>query len=146
MGAKTFGITSFYLHAVRQKAASVRKLHRTSVFIAHTGGIFPAKKTLPIIAGLVAPRSSWADGLGEAFRESLPTDELERLDCGCALKHGAFDVVDGEVHVFSPQGALIAFPFRLLGRLQGLGTVPAIDRQAYARIIAPMEPVADPGL
>ena len=36
------------------KAASVRKLHRTSIPIAHAGGFYPAKKNHDIIAGILA--------------------------------------------------------------------------------------------
>lgn len=134
-----------YLIYSGQKAASVRKLHRTSVTIAHAGGTYPAKKPFPIIAGVVAPRSSWADGLRDAFLENLPTAEMDRLDCGCALEHGAFDLVDDAVRIFPAQGALIAFLFRLLDRLQGLGTVPAIDWQAYGRIVGPETLTPDSG-
>jgi hypothetical protein len=124
-----------YLEYAGQKAASVRKLHRTSVAIAHAGGSYPPKALFPIIAGIVAPKSSWTDGLGETFLKNLPTDKLEQLDCGVALEDGAFDSYDGSVSVVPKEGALIYFLFRLLSRLQSLGTVPAIDWSAYAGIV-----------
>ncbi len=124
-----------YLEYAGQKAASVRKLHRTSVPIAHAGGSYPAKPLFPILAGIVAPKSSWADGLGATFEKNLPTDPLEVLDCGVALEHGAFDVYDGALKTAPQTGALIYFLFRLLSKLQSLGSVPAIDWSAYASIM-----------
>ena len=124
-----------YLEYAGNKAASVRKLHRTSVAIAHAGGTYQPKALFPILAGIVAPKSSWADGLGESFQKHLPTSELERLDCGCALDDGAFDLFDGDLKTVPSEGALIYFLFRLLSKLQSLGTVPAIDWAAYAAVI-----------
>ncbi len=118
-----------------EKAASVRKLLRTSIEIHHAGGTFPAKALFPIVAGIVAPKSSWSDGLGKNFCKSLPSGDEARLDCGCALEDGAFDSFDGDLRVVPPAGALIYFLFRLLGKLQSLGTVPAIDWTAYTAII-----------
>lgn len=124
-----------YLEYAGQKAASVRKLHRTSVSIAHAGGVYKPKPPFPIVAGIIAPRSSWVDGLGESFRKNLPAEALEMLDCGCALDDGAFDVFDGELKVVGNEAALIYFLFRLLAKLQSLGSVPAIDWSAYASTI-----------
>lgn len=126
-----------YLEYAGEKAASVRRLHRTSVAITHAGGGFKPREPFPIIAGIVAARSSWTDGLGDAFRANLPSGEAERLDCGCALEDGAFDDFSGELEVMGADGALIYFLFRLLGKLQSLGTVTAIDWSAYAAILTP---------
>jgi hypothetical protein len=124
-----------YLEYAGDKAASVRKLRRTSVSIAHAGGIYKPKELFPILAGIVAPKSSWADGLGKSFRTNLPSDDQKRLDCGCSLEHGAFDTFTGKLIIVPQEGALIYFLFRLLSKLQSLGTVPAIDWAAYAATI-----------
>jgi hypothetical protein len=124
-----------YLVYAGQKAASVRKLHRTSVAIAHAGGVYKPKDPFPIVAGIVAPRSSWSDGLGMTFEKNLPAESAEHLDCGCALEHGAFDFYDGALRKLPAEGALISFLFRLLSKLQSLGTVPAIDWSAYAAVL-----------
>lgn len=126
-----------YIEYAEQKAASVRRMHRTSVSIAHAGGFYKPKDPFRILAGLLAPRADWADGLGDSFRRNLGTEEISRLDCGCALEHGSFDFHDGALVVATEQGALMFFLFRLLSRLQSLGTVPAIDWGAYGRIIRP---------
>ncbi len=125
-------IDKSYLEYAGDKAASVRRLRRTSVAISHAGGTFKPKPPFPIIAGILAPRSSWADGLGEAFLKNLPQDLEARLDCGCALEHGAFDQFELDLRVTPAEGALISFLFRLLAKLQSLGSVPAIDWSAYA--------------
>lgn len=124
-----------YIEYAENKAGSVRRMHRTSVAISHAGGVFDPKKPFRILAGLLAPQASWADGLGQAFRQNLTVDNASSLDCGCALEHGCFDFHDGKLLVTAEQGALMFFLFRLLSRLQTLGTVPAIDWAAYSRII-----------
>ncbi|MBX3727278.1 MAG: hypothetical protein KF823_15320 [Xanthomonadales bacterium] len=124
-----------YLAYAGQKAASVRKLYRTSVAIAHAGGVHSPREPFPIVAGIVAPRSSWSDGLGATFEMNLPTEHEERLDCGCALDHGAFDTFEGKLRKLPPEGALISFLFRLLSKLQSLGSVRAIDWAAYAAVV-----------
>lgn len=124
-----------YLEYAGGKAASVRKLHRTSVAITHAGGAYSPRPPFPIVAGILTARSSWADGLGDTFISHLPTEADELLDCGCALDDGAFDRFEGELRVRGADGALIHFLFRLLGKLQSLGTVTAIDWSAYASIL-----------
>ncbi len=128
-------IDKSYLEYAGDKAASVRKLHRTSVSISHAGGTFKPKEPFPIVAGILAPKSSWADGLGDTFKKNLPASTDERLDCGCALEDGAFDSFDGALKVAPREGALIFFLFRLLSKLQSLGSVPAIDWAAYAETL-----------
>lgn len=124
-----------YLEYAGDKAASVRKLHRTSVQVVHIDGISKPKQLFPIVAGIVAPKSSWSDGLGKTFEKHLPTSDMEILDCGCALEHGSFDRFDGSLKVSSSEGSLIYFLFRLLSKLQSLGSAPAVDWSTYASII-----------
>lgn len=131
-------IDKAYIEYAEKKAASVRRMHRTSVSIAHAGGVYQPKESFRILAGLLAPRTDWADGLGDSFRRNLGTECISKLDCGCALEHGSFDFHDGELVVATEQGALMFFLFRLLSRLQSLGTVPAIDWAAYSRIVRPL--------
>ncbi|WP_119304441.1 DUF6602 domain-containing protein [Dongia deserti] len=128
-------IDKSYLEYAGEKAASVRKLHRTSTSVVHVDGVSKPKAQFDIVAGIIAPKSSWADGLGETFRKHLPAEPLQRLDCGCALEHGAFDSFDGKLKVTEHDAALIYFLFRLLSKLQSLGSVPAIDWAAYTAAI-----------
>lgn len=119
------------------KAASVRRLHRTSIPIAHAGGTFPAKTLFPITAGLLAWRSDWEEGLGKSFKKGLAGSADLKLDCGCVLNHGCFDDYDGSLSVKTDAGALMYFLFRLLSKLQSLATVPAVDWVKYSQIIKP---------
>lgn len=128
-------IDKSYLEYAGDKAGSVRKLHRTSVSISHAGGTFKPKEPFPIVAGILAPKSSWEDGLGVSFKKNLPKDADEYLDCGCALEDGAFDNFDGELEIAVGDRNLIFFLFRLLSKLQSLGSVPAIDWAAYAAVL-----------
>ena len=76
-------------------------MHRTSVSIAHAGGLYKPKEPFRILAGLLAPSADWADGLGESFRRNLGTEDISKLDCGCALEHGSFDFHDGGLVVLA---------------------------------------------
>jgi hypothetical protein len=124
------------------KAASVRRLRRTSVAITHAGGNFPPRKPFPLLAGLLALESSWSPPFGKSLIERLEASpEAGRLDLLCALNHGAAEVTYSEtgpvsLDLSAPDASLIFFFLRLLERLQGLGTVPAIDLRAYGKALA----------
>jgi hypothetical protein len=125
-----------------EKAASVRRLVRTSVAVTHAGGNFPPRKPFPLLAGLLALESSWSPPFGKSLIERLEASPEEgRLDLLCALNHGAAEVTYSatgpvSLDLSAPDASLIFFFLRLLERLQGLGTVPAIDLRAYGRALA----------
>jgi hypothetical protein len=125
-----------YLEYAGEKAASVRKLKRTSVEIHHAGGVYPAKKLFDIVAGILAIEVDWKEGFGgEAFRtvhEGLTGDSA--IDCGFAAKGASFDTfAEARAYTFGPaDNALAFFAFRLLWKLQSLATVPAVNWMAYA--------------
>jgi hypothetical protein len=120
-----------------RKAASVRNLKRTSAKIFHAGGEFEARDLPRILAGIVAFDSAWSPPLGEALVTTLSErPEAERLDFGCAVSAGSFEVQYGEsgIELFNQSDAstaLFFFFLTLLHRLQMMGTVPAIDYQPY---------------
>lgn len=122
-----------------EKAASVRKLRRTSVSITHAGGAYPPRPVFPILTGLLALKSSWNPPLGDSLVAGLESASPEgRLDLLCALRHGSAEAAYGStgqvtLEVSAPDTALIFFFLRLLEKLQGLGTVPAMDLRAYGR-------------
>ena len=132
-------INKTYLDYAGGKAASVRKLHRTSIPIVHAGGSYPAKKPHDIIAGILAIDVDWADGLGASFVENHAalTGSLA-LDCGFAAKGACFDIFneDGSLTYGPTENSLAYFAFRLLSRLQACATVPAVDWSAYANQLA----------
>lgn len=122
------------------KAASVRLLKRTSAPVVHSDAVHPPKKLFPIVSGIVAASVEWKEGFGETFRRVISSDALtgeRRVDCGCGLSHGAFDAFasDGSLTFGKQDAGLVFFLFRLLDKLQSLGTVPAIDWNAYASVL-----------
>lgn len=128
-------IDKAYLEYAGTKAESVRRLKRTSVPIPHAGGSYPAKPHFEIIAGILAIEVDWKDGFSTSFENchSVLTG-LARLNCGLAVDGHAFDTFesDSRYTYCKSENALIYFLFRFLNQLQSLGTVPAIDWNAYA--------------
>jgi hypothetical protein len=121
-----------------EKAASVRKLRRTSVPIVHAGGVFPERKPFEIVAGILTSRSDWSPAFGDSLIKALgDIAEGGHLDFGAVAEEGAFEVGYGEegisLSVSEPDAGLIFFLSRLYTRLQSLGTVTAIDLAEYAR-------------
>ena len=133
-----------HLDAAAEKAESVRRLYRTSTEIPNQFGAKISKKMsdFPILAGLLASESKWRvpfrEKLSDYLRQQTPS---RAIDFGCALGAGAFDT-DRELDVSDrsllgvsisvPDRALSFFAMRLLHRLQQLGTVGAINYEAYA--------------
>lgn len=121
------------LEYAADKAASVRRLKRTSVPIQHAGGTFLAKEHFDIVAGILAVEVDWKDGFGEAFRtvhSGLSGDRM--IDCGFAARGASFDVFAGpDAYTYGPtDNALAFFAFRLLA------TVPAVDWMDYANALS----------
>lgn len=132
-------IDKAYLEYAGEKAASVRRLKRTSVRIAHAGGFYDPKPHFGIIAGILAIDVDWKDGFSTSFENCHSTlTDLNRLDCGLAVDGHAFDIFDagGGYTYCKSENALVFFLFRFLNQLQSLGTVPAIDWNAYASQLA----------
>lgn len=118
------------------KAASVRQLHRTSLPIQRLGQDPSAVEPKPILAGIVATRCSWTQRFGPSLVESLRDLEPDRrLDLGCALHAGMFEVPSGRdaeaAEVSGVDVGLAMFAMRLVARLNQVGTVPALDYDAY---------------
>lgn len=120
-----------------QKAASVRRLHRTSVPIPHAGGAYDPRPLPRIVSGLVTYECSWIPPFGEAFRNVLKAlGEEEQIDIGCSLLHGTFEatyLIGRPVDITIAIGphSLVHFLMRLFNQLQALATAPAIDYGAY---------------
>jgi hypothetical protein len=138
------------LEYASKKAASVRRLQRTSVEFRTATGMGKNRLTY-IIAGIVAPRCGWKEGFSESFQVVHKSFKKgEQIDCGLALDTGCYDafssieaelvpegkeLVDDEsllsvplnVQVMPQENCLMVFVFRLLRLLQFIGTVPAID-------------------
>ncbi len=118
----------------REKCASVRKLHRTSLPIPHAGGTYDAKPPMPILGGVLTFESDWKPPLGEPLMKALSDgDAASRLDLGCVAAHGIFYRAQEQVVVVTEKKPATAFLLELIARLQELATVPMIDVRAYAR-------------
>lgn len=122
----------------RDKVASVRKLHRTSIEIPTANGTAAPVPPKHIIGGLITLESDWKNPpLGDPLQSKLDGDvtDARRLDLGCVSAHGTFefDCASG-VHTHSISScATTKFLLELIARLQTLGTVPMMDVRAYSR-------------
>jgi len=117
----------------QDKIESVRKLHRTSLPIPHAGGVYAAKKPIPIHGGILTFESDWSTGLGLSLKNSLEAGKGNRqLDCGCIAAHGHFYYDGQDYYIFSGGKPATMFLFRLISVLQFSGTVPMIDVLAYS--------------
>lgn len=122
----------------REKVASVRSLHRTSVPIRHAGGTFPAQDpaSKPILGGILATEMEWTAMSSTAAQDAIlaggPDDSL---NFAVAVRNGAAERAGDEL-VYAPAGQqLIWFAIRLFRRLASIGTVLALDLDEYARPI-----------
>ena len=119
----------------REKVASVRRLHRTSLPIPYAKGTYPAKPLIPIYGGLLTFESDWNPALGSSLRDALESGNSDDcLDLGCVAAHGYFnfDRNGGCYEIFNGGKPATSFLFKLISLLQFSGTVPMIDVQAYA--------------
>lgn len=123
------------------KAASVRRLERTSAAITYAGGKYEPRQLPPILSAILAYESDWSPPFGDSFEAVIrERTENERLDLGCAVSSGSFEAKyaengDIEIVVADSSVALISFFLNLLKRLQSIGTVPAIDYDRYVNAI-----------
>ncbi len=133
-----------------RKIASVRRLHRTSVPFGWAKGVMPAREVPPILGGFLAGASGWSPTFGVPFRKALSdVEEPGAIDFGCVLNEGAFEVPVGSgidaLVISNPKTALVSFTLTLLKRLQGIGSAPAIDYDAYAQWVGSWaEPASTP--
>jgi hypothetical protein len=136
-------LTAEDVNAAAEKAASARALYRSSAPVVHAGGVIAEPKAPPrILAGILTGRSSRKPPLGTTLRSNLAgRPENERLDLGCTLENGSFEVPAGveatdELLTAASDVGLAHFAMRLMARLQAMGTVPAIDIDLYTAGLA----------
>lgn len=118
------------------KVASVRRLQRTSHEFGWAGGIHAGHGGFDSLGGILCTTSDWSPAFGAPFRKyCMEIEPLGRLDLGCVLGHGAFEIQDrhqaDEMIISGPSVTLVTFLFTLLRRLQKLGSASAIDYAAY---------------
>jgi hypothetical protein len=122
-----------------EKAASVRRLRRTSAPIPHAGGTYAPKAPPHIIAGILCTKGGWHPAFGGPFRAALQLTPEERLDLGCVLDAGSFyvnvDAKTDKIETNTKEVALVSFWLRFLELLQTAGTVAALDYSEYRRAL-----------
>ena len=131
-------INAAMIEYAREKVASVRTLHRTSIPIPPASGHAAPGSPKHIIGGLITLESDWKNPpLGAALLSKLDTDlcDLKRLDLGCVAAHGVFgfNAATGTNDHTCSSCATTKFLLELIARLQMLGTVPMMDVRAYSR-------------
>jgi hypothetical protein len=137
-------INKGYVEYAADKLRSVRELRRTSAPIVDKGEVKPPREPFDIIGGILTIESGWTPMFGDAFRSAITAQAAQyetRLDLGCAIGAGAFELVPqiGEVpaHIDTSEGdaVLMFFLLRLFGRLQAAGSPPAIDMHEYSKTL-----------
>lgn len=130
-------INADHIEYAQKKAATVRRLHRTSLPIPHAGGTYPPKPLPHILAGILTFESDWIPPLGQPMTDALNSAPEGRLDLGCVAAHGTFAYEASGCHTITQQGKpATAILLELIARLQSSATVPMIDTRAYARWLA----------
>jgi len=129
-------MTAEHINYAGKKAASVRALHRTTMPIRHAGGIYKPREQFTVLAGFLCQESGWSPAFGKPFSQAIEAlGREERLDFGCCLDSGSF-FVNWETGVPAPclsrkDHGLVSFVLGVIHALQQLGTVPALDVNAY---------------
>lgn len=129
-------INSVQVNYAKEKIASVRKLHRTSLPIPFANGNYPAKPLIHIYGGLLTFESDWSPPMDQPLLDSLEiVDSDASLDFGCVAAHGYFcqNQPSSTYDIVRGGKPATAFLFKLISLLQFSGTVPMIDIQAYAK-------------
>jgi len=118
------------------KVASVRRLQRTSHEFGWAGGTHSGHGGFDPLGGILCTTSKWSPAFGDSFRKyCMEIEPPGRLDLGCVLGHGAFEMADrdqtDDVIVSESSVTLVTFLLTLLRRLQKVGSASAIDYTAY---------------
>ena len=135
-------ITRQWIREASEKAATVRRMRRTSVPIIAGGKARKPIRPAPILAGILASSSVWTSQNFELDLRSCLTDlpAADRLDLGCALEHGSFEQTKKGIKISTPDESLIFFMLRLLDRLRKMGTAPAADLMKYGQTLNSFRP------
>lgn len=147
-----------------EKIESVRKLKRTSTSMINSGVMTPPRPFTKILGGILTSTKSGEKGNNETINKHLrQLNGLNTIDIGCIADYGSFYVdYEGEENIdlkkntefekryidyynnrifktvsFSkPENSLVTFFMQLTRYLQqAIGTVPAINLNAYLRNI-----------
>lgn len=148
-----------YIDYAAQKVESVRRLKRTSVEMVNSGRRTSARPLTKIIGGILTTTSSYT-GTKTVSKQLKELKGYQTLDLGCLCDTGSFHVDYKETHpngidqtknefieqvyesrevneiIFSDKKvSLFTFFLQLVSYLKSIGTVPAIDINAYLNAI-----------
>ena len=145
-----------YIETAGDKVRSVRELKRTTTAMVNGGKPNPARNLTKIIGGLLTSSCSYQP---DTFKQHVKNlSGLEGLDCGCCLdsfafrgKYGGEQAILGkdqasvrhyynnrtctDVVLSCKENSLFTFFLQLNYYLKEIGTVPAIDVNAYLSAI-----------
>lgn len=135
-------IDSKTIEYASKKAASVRRLKRTSAKIIQADGKeFDPKIPPRILSGILAIDGKCTKAM---FSKLANYPEKEILNFGCSLKGTYFRLKNihpwkrnktpYEVECKEDKNSLIVFFINLLAELQQMGTVPAIELERYLKV------------
>ncbi|HEU4790302.1 MAG TPA: DUF6602 domain-containing protein [Flavobacterium sp.] len=154
------GDDNFFDYAGK-KIESVRCLKRTSVKIINAGVEMPARPLTKIVGGILASTNSFTHSNNNTIESHLKNlKDLQTIEMGCAVDYGSFYVNYNGVEDISSkdfdkrindyylnrkfesvtfsdkENSLVTFFLQLTRYLQqSIGTVAAIDLNAYAKTI-----------
>lgn len=129
-------LTADHIRYAREKAASVRRLHRTSLSVETIDGPSRPKPLHHILAGILTLGAAWTPPLGVTLLGHLGKEMNDGLlDLGCVANAGWFTRRDQDFEVASVDKAATRFLFELIAQLQAIGTAPMLDVRAYAGMI-----------
>lgn len=153
-----------HIEYAAQKVESVRKLKRTSIGMVASGKFAAARPLTKIIGGILTTTSSYS-GNDTVKTQLKKLKSLQTLDLGCLCDTGSFyvdynetvpegidptnDIKDNRKYIeqvyesreineikFSDKDvSLFTFFLQLVSYLKSIGTVPAIDINAYLKAI-----------
>jgi hypothetical protein len=129
-------LTADHVHYAKEKAASVRRLHRTSLAAQTIDGVSRPKPLHHILAGTLTLSASWTPPLGQTLLGHLQQDADGTLDIGCIADAGWFVRTEERGYdLRAVDKPATRFLFELIAQLQAIGTAPMLDIRAYADMI-----------
>jgi hypothetical protein len=153
-----------YIYYAGEKIESVRKLKRTSTFMINSGKRSDPRPLTKIIGGFLSTANSYKDENNKAIEKHLKENtEFKGIDIGCIAEYGSFHVdydIEEDITLDKPEEfekrysdyyknrkpqkikfsdkeiSLVSFFLQLTRYLQqAIGTIPAIDLNAYSSAI-----------
>ena len=150
-----------YIEYAAKKIESVRKLKRTSISMVASGITTPARPLTKIIGGILTTTSSYKEN-DTVIKQLEDLKGLQTLDLGCLCDAGSFyvdyketvpkdinPITDNckyieqvyesrevkEIEFSNKEVSLFTFFLQLVSYLKSIGTVAAIDINAYLKAI-----------